>query len=54
MNSEAIVSKHTCHFNKPPTKLTDRRSVDCPLMGNGDLGVAVAGPPEALKCQFPT
>ncbi len=52
----AIVPKYKGVFLKPP-KAPSNGTIDAPLMGNGDLGVSVTGPPEAQrfaisKCDF--
>ncbi|SEM19410.1 glycosyl hydrolase family 95 catalytic domain-containing protein [Streptacidiphilus jiangxiensis] len=38
-----IAQQYTGVWTTPPTQLTSGESVDAPLMGNGDLGVAVGG-----------
>jgi hypothetical protein len=49
MNAKKIVSSYTNEFRKPP-KLTPRdRSVDGPLLGNGDMGVVIGGTPSKLQ-----
>jgi hypothetical protein len=45
---EFVVSKHLGVFREPPKKVPSDKSVDGPLMGNGDVGVVLAGPPEEL------
>jgi len=42
----AIVSGHTAIFKEPAKHVPTNGMVDGPLMGNGDVGVVVAGPPE--------
>ena len=44
-----IVSRHAAQFDKPPQHVPTHGMVDGPLLGNGDLGVVVAGPPEAQQ-----
>jgi len=39
--SNETVSKHRAVFNEPPTKTPSDTAVDGPLMGNGDMGVAL-------------
>lgn len=43
----AIVSGHTAIFKEPARHVPTNGMVDGPLMGNGDVGVVVAGPPES-------
>jgi hypothetical protein len=38
-----IVPQYQGVWNSPPTNLTNGETVDAPLMGNGDVGVAVGG-----------
>jgi alpha-L-fucosidase 2 len=38
-----IVSQYQGVWTSPPTQLTSGETVDAPLMGNGDVGVAVGG-----------
>ncbi|HUT25528.1 MAG TPA: LamG-like jellyroll fold domain-containing protein [Sumerlaeia bacterium] len=47
-SSEAmeIVSRCTAVFSEPPQRIPTGAVVDAPLLGNGDVGVAVAGPPQ--------
>ena len=45
MNSDPVVARHTCIFNEPPKRVPSDRSVDGPVVGNGDIGVAAAGEP---------
>ena len=47
--SRRIVSRHKAVFNAPPRGTPSRFSVDGPLLGNGDMGVAIGGPPEAQR-----
>ena len=44
-----IVSRHAAQFDKPPQHVPTHGMADGPLLGNGDLGVVVAGPPEAQQ-----
>jgi alpha-L-fucosidase 2 len=41
------VAKHTAIFTQPPKRVPTQGMPDGPLLGNGDVGVALAGPPEA-------
>ena len=41
-----IVSKHNAIFTAPPQQVPTRGMPDGPLLGNGDVGVVLAGPPE--------
>ena len=36
-------------FLEPPKRVPTRQMVDGPLLGNGDLGVTLSGPPDKLK-----
>jgi alpha-L-fucosidase 2 len=38
-----IISRHRCTFDQPPTSTPANHSIDAPLLGNGDLGVAISG-----------
>ena len=38
-----IVQQYTGTWTSPPTNLSNGETVDAPLMGNGDIGVAVGG-----------
>jgi hypothetical protein len=42
-----IVNQHTGIFASPPRSVPTRGMPDGPLLGNGDVGVVLAGPPEA-------
>ena len=44
-----IVAKHVAIFDKPPQHVPTPGMVDGPLLGNGDVGVVLAGPPEAQQ-----
>jgi hypothetical protein len=48
----SIVSKYTVVMTKPPRLVPTGTVVDGPILGNGDLGVAIAGPPEDQKIYF--
>ncbi len=43
------VKDHKAIWTVPPTRTPADHSVDGPLMGNGDMGVCLGGPPEALR-----
>ncbi len=45
---ERIAGTHTIVFTKPAAAVPTNGMPDGPLLGNGDLGVVLAGPPEAL------
>ena len=44
-----IVARHTAVFTQPPRQVPTRGMPDGPLLGNGDVGVVLAGPPEAQE-----
>jgi len=44
--SKGIVSRYRMEWEKPPVRTPYGGSVDAPLLGNGDVGVTFAGPPE--------
>ena len=41
------VARHTAVFTAPPRRVPTPAMPDGPLLGNGDVGVVLAGPPEA-------
>ena len=43
------VAEHTAIFTQPPKHVPTQGMPDGPLLGNGDVGVAMAGPPEAQR-----
>jgi hypothetical protein len=43
------VAKHTAVFTLPPKHVPTQGMPDGPLLGNGAVGVALAGPPEAQR-----
>ena len=45
--SRRIITQHKTVFNKPPEKIPSSSAVDGPLLGNGDMGAALGGFPEA-------
>jgi hypothetical protein len=51
MQSEAerIVSQYQGVFTNPPTGTPSRGGCDGPLLGNGNLGAAISGNPEAQR-----
>ena len=44
-----IVSRHVALFERPPQHVPTQGMADGPLLGNGDVGVVLAGPPEAQQ-----
>src|ERR1039457_6662055 len=46
------VSKHLAVFAEPPKHVPTQGMPDGPLLGNGDVGVALAGPPEMQRFYF--
>ncbi len=48
-NAQSVVSKYKLIFDAPPTKIPITTSVDAPLMGNGSLGVSIAGEGDNLQ-----
>ena len=44
-----IVSRHKAVFTQPPRRIPSRTQTDAPLLGNGDMGAALGGPPEAQR-----
>ena len=47
-----IVAKHTFVMTQPPQHVPTGTVVDGPILGNGDLGVALGGPPEDQRFYF--
>ncbi len=45
----SLVDSHAIEFTAPASRIPSDKMVDGPLLGNGDLGVTVAGAPEALR-----
>ena len=41
--------RYGAHFTAPPTGTPSKTAVDGPLLGNGDLGVTLSGPPESQR-----
>src|ERR1035437_8046850 len=44
-----IVAKHTIVMTEPPKKVPSGTVVDGPIMGNGDVGVAIGGLPQEQR-----
>jgi len=44
--SATIVARQTLVMTKPPAHIPSGTVVDGPILGNGDVGVAIGGPPE--------
>ena len=40
------VTQHRSTWSEPPRKVPCNTATDAPLLGNGDLGVCIGGPPE--------
>jgi alpha-L-fucosidase 2 len=47
-----IAAKYTIVMTEPPKLVPSGTVVDGPILGNGDLGVAIAGPPEEQQFYF--
>ncbi len=47
-----IAAKHTFVMTQPPQHVPTGTVVDGPILGNGDLGVALGGPPEDQRFYF--
>jgi alpha-L-fucosidase 2 len=47
--NQPVVARHVALFEKPPRHVPTQGMVDGPLLGNGDVGVVLAGPPEAQR-----
>ena len=47
--AQKLVSAHKAIFTHPPLRVPSDKHVDGPLLGNGDVGVVFAGPPEHLR-----
>jgi hypothetical protein len=45
----AIVARQTIVMTKPPERIPSGTVVDGPIMGNGDVGIAIGGPPEQQR-----
>ena len=46
----SIISRHEGVFERPPVNVPSRKIVDGPIMGIGDVGVTISGPP---ACRSP-
>ncbi|MCY2930626.1 MAG: hypothetical protein NTV86_14235 [Planctomycetota bacterium] len=46
---EKIVGRYKGVYDKPPSQTPTTKIPDGPLLGNGDVGVALGGPPEELR-----
>ena len=44
-----MIVKHKAFFDRPPSQVPSDKNVDGPLLGNGDVGIVLSGPPEALQ-----
>ena len=44
-----MIVKHKAFFDRPPSQVPSDKNVDGPLLGNGDAGIVLSGPPEALR-----
>ena len=44
-----VVGRHKAVFTRPPRRIPSSTAVDAPLLGNGDMGVALSGPPQAQR-----
>ncbi len=47
--SARIVPQYKGIFTSPPERVPTTKTVDGPILGNGDVGVVVSGPPEAQR-----
>jgi alpha-L-fucosidase 2 len=48
-NARNIVGRHKAVFVNPPRRVPSDTHLDGPLLGNGDVGVVLCGPPERLR-----
>ena len=48
-DGERIVARHKAVFTQPARRIPSRVQTDAPLLGNGDMGVALGGAPEAQR-----
>ena len=44
----SIAAKYSGHWSAPPKSVPTQKLVDGPILGNGDLGVVLGGPPGQL------
>jgi len=49
IESKQVISALTTEFAAPPKRTPSRKSVDGPLLGNGDMGVVIGGKPEEQR-----
>ena len=47
-----IAARHTLVMTQPPQHVPSGTVVDGPILGNGDLGIALGGPPEEQRWYF--
>lgn len=47
--SQHIVARYKAVFTEPPGKIPSDTATDAPLLGNGDMGIAIGGPPECQR-----
>jgi len=43
------IRKHKAVFDRPSERVPSDKNVDGPLLGNGDVGIILSGPPERLR-----
>ena len=48
LDCAGIARRYVGRWTAPPTRVPTQKLVDGPILGNGDLGVTLGGPPEAL------
>jgi alpha-L-fucosidase 2 len=48
-DAKDIISHYKAVFTSPPKNVPSNSAVDAPLLGNGDVGVCVGGPPESQR-----
>ena len=46
--AESVVTRHTAFFHDIPKVPQSDRVTDAPLLGNGDVGVSIGGPPDEI------
>jgi hypothetical protein len=49
INGAIVVARHSIVFNSPPGQVPTNGMPDGPLLGNGDVGVVMAGSPEEQR-----
>ena len=47
--SKAIVSQYRALFDKPPRRVPSFHAVESPIIGNGDVGLTLSGPPKSQR-----